>query len=443
MAQRENQPIDFAARRRQFLNRIKGGVAVFPSALSIPRNSDVHFPFRQESLFFYLTGFAEPQSILLFHEQAKKPFQMFVQPRDKTKELWEGKIHGPESAMESYGADLAFPSAPPIHFDEAFVEAMLGASTLYYRVGVNPEWDQRIFRLLAIALRKIGRTGRPLWPIVDPTDILGEMRLFKTKAEIDRLQIAGQISAEAHINAMRITKPGMYEYEVEGVLYHAFRAHGAAREGYGSIVASGANACVLHYTENSRRMQDKDLLLIDAGAEFDYYTADITRVFPVGGSFTQEQREVYGAVLTAQKECIKLAKPGGTLAAIHAHAVEVLVEELRRLKILKGSSARLIKNNEYRPYYPHHTSHWLGMDVHDVGRYYNGQYSNHRKLQPGMVFTIEPGLYFAPTSEAPARFKGIGVRIEDDLLVTSGGVKVLTSGVPKEIDEVESICSQP
>ena len=241
---------------------------------------------------------------------------------------------------------------------------------------------------------------------------------------------------------MRITKPGMYEYEVEGVLYHAFRAQGAERVGYGFIVASGGNACVLHYVENSRQMADRDLLLIDAGAEYDYYTADITRVFPVGGKFTQEQRDVYGAVLKAQKECIAKSKPGTTLAAIHAHAVEVLTEELKRLKVLKGPTARLIKNMEYRAY------------DHGTGHGWNGR-ARRRPLLSGKIFQLpnaaaghglyDPALdfYFGKDSAAPEKYKGIGVRIEDDILVTAGGCKVLTSGVPKEIDEVESMCSQP
>jgi Xaa-Pro aminopeptidase len=357
--------------------------------------------------------------------------------------MWEGKILGPEDAVEKLGADAAFPSTPSNHFDEAFIAALAEADALYYRVGMDSEFDRRVFLLMSRAQKKLGRTGRPFWTIIDPDEVLGEMRLMKSKSEIARIQRACDITAEAHVNAMRITKPGMYEYEVEGVLYHAFRAQGAERVGYGSIVASGSNACVLHYVENSRQMADQDLLLIDAGAEYDYYTADITRVFPVGGKFTQEQGEIYGAVLKAQKECIAKAKPGTTLAAIHAHAVEVLTEELKRLKVLKGPTARLIKNMDYRAYYPHNTGHWLGMDVHDVGRYYQGKYSNYRKLQPGMVFTIEPGLYFGKDSAAPEKYKGIGVRIEDDILITAGGCKVLTSGVPKEIDEVESMCSQP
>ncbi len=439
----EIQPVDFKQRRNVILKQLGKGVAVFPAAPEQLRNSDVAHPYRQESNFFYLTGFEEAHSIAMLAPKEDAPFQMFVHPRDKTKELWEGKILGPEAAKSKLGADAAYASSPDNFFDEAFVNAMAGADSLYYRVGVDADFDKRIFALLQRAKRRVGRTGRPFWPIHDPMEILGEMRLVKSKAEIARLKAAGHITAEAHVNAMRVTKPGMFEYEVEAVLYHAFRARGASRVGYGSIVASGPNACVLHYVANNRQMAERELLLVDAGAEFDYYTADITRVFPVSGAFTQEQREIYNAVLTAQKACIKLARPGKTMHDIHMCAVEVLVEEMRKLKILKGQTKSIIKKREYYPWYPHGTGHWLGMDVHDAGRYYDGRYENHKKLVPGICFTIEPGLYFPPDATGiPAKYRGIGVRIEDDILVMTGGNQVLTSGVPKEIEEIETICSQ-
>lgn len=433
--------IDFAARRETFLKRLGNAVAVFPAAPESLRNNDVHHPFRQESNLYYLTGFEEPRAIALFAPEAAQRFQMFVQPRDKTKEMWEGKILGPEAAKAKLGADAAYPSVPPDAFDEAFVAAAAEADAVYYRVGLDPAFDQRMFTLMARARRKVGRTGRPFFPVLDPAEILGEMRLVKTKPEIARLKLAGQITAEAHVNAMRITKPGMYEYEVEAVLHHAFRVRGAQRAGYGSIVASGPNACVLHYVANDRRMSAQDLVLVDAGAEFEYYTADITRVYPAGGSFTKEQREIYDAVLVAQKEGIRLARPGKSMLDIHLAVIEVLVEGLKKLKVLKGPTKQIIKKREYYPWYPHNTGHWLGMDVHDVGKYYNGRFDNPRKLVPGMVCTIEPGLYFAPDSNAPARYRGIGVRIEDDVLVTTSGNEVLTSAVPKEVDEIETLCT--
>ena len=433
-------PIDFSHRRKQFLTKIKKGVAVFPAAPEVIRNNDVHHEYRQDSNFFYLSGFEEPNSILLFANQTKTPFQMFVQPKDTTKELWEGKIIGPEGAKKHFGADAAFSSSDPSLFNEAFVKALLEADVLYYRLGLNEDWDRRIFSLMKKAVRQLGRTGRGFWPIHDPNEILGEMRLIKTRAEAERLERAANITAEAHVSAMKIAKPGMFEYEIEAALYHAFRGQGAGRLGYGSIVAGGSNACVLHYVANNKYLEDKELLLIDAGAEFDYYTADITRCFPTNGQFTPEQREIYSAVLKAQKSCVKMARPGKSMKDLHNHAIEVLVEELKNLKILKGSSASLIKQKAYLPFFPHGTGHWLGMDVHDSGRYFSESYDTPRHLEPGMVITIEPGLYFGESSKGPSKYKGIGIRIEDDVLITSSGNKVLTTGAPKEIEEIESLC---
>ncbi|MFM8313394.1 MAG: aminopeptidase P N-terminal domain-containing protein [Deltaproteobacteria bacterium] len=366
---------------------------------------------------------------------------MFVQPKNPTKELWEGPIVGPEGAKKHFGANSAFPSTDPKYFDEAFIKALLEAEVLYYRLGQNEDWDRRIFSLMKQAVRQLGRTGRGFWPIHDPNEILGEMRLIKTRAEAERLEHAANITAEAHVSAMKIAKPGMYEYEIEAALYHAFRGQGAGRLGYGSIVAGGANACVLHYVANNKKLDNQDLLLIDAGAEFEYYTADITRCFPINGQFTQEQKDIYLAVLKAQKSCVKMAKPGKSMKDLHHHAIEVLVEELKKLKVLKGTSSQLIKNKAYLPFYPHGTGHWLGMDVHDSGRYFSENYDTPRKLEPGMVITIEPGLYFGSGSKGPSKYQGIGIRIEDDVLITTSGNKVLTTGAPKEIEEIETLCN--
>lgn len=443
MLTKELEPIDYSLRRKQFMKMIPKSVAVIFSNPKRPRNGDQCYKYRQDSHFYYLTGFDEPDSILLLAPQNKAPFQIFVPPRDKVKELWEGKISGPEKAKSQVKADVASPSSPNIFFDDAFIEAMMEAETLYYRVGFQPEVDQRIFGLLALASRKLGRTGRPNWPIFDPMEPLSEMRIIKSRAEIQRTEVAADITAEAHVSAMRLAKPGMFEYEIEAVVEHVYRQNGAGRIAFESIVASGANACVLHYSSNNRRMKDKDLLLVDAGAEYDYYSGDITRTFPVGGTFTEPQKEIYTAVLKAQKACLAACRPGKTLASIHEIAVEILTEEMRRLKILKGSKSSLIKNKDYQAYYPHNTGHWLGMDVHDAGKYYSGNdYKNYRKLEPGMVFTVEPGLYFGNQAPSPARYKGIGVRIEDNVVVINGGCKVLTSGVPKEVEEVESLCHQ-
>ena len=434
-------PKERAQRRQEFIGRIKGGAAFLFAAPHAIRNHDVHHPYRQDSNFYYLTGLDEPESVAIFNPQSKKPFTLFLEPKDKTKELWEGKMLGLEGARQKLGADEAKSSHDPNAFEEAAIEALLQADRLYYRVGVNTLRDQLIFSLMVKAAKKLGRTGRSLWPIFDPSEVLGEMRLVKSANEIACLQVAANITAQAHTEAMRYCKPGMYEFELEAALFHSFRAAGAGRLGYGSIVASGENACVLHYVNNQRKMQESDLILIDAGAEYEYYTADITRCFPVGTHFSPEQKEIYQSVLLAQKECVAMAKPGRTLKEIHQHAVEVLTEELKRLKVLKGTTASLIKSEAYRPFYPHGTGHWLGMDVHDLGRYYEETYSNSRKLKPGMVFTVEPGLYFSADSKVPAKFKGIGVRIEDDVLITEKGHHVLTSAVPKEVEEIESLRS--
>jgi Xaa-Pro aminopeptidase len=431
--------IDFSARRKTFLSKIKRGVAVFTSAPERMRNSDVAHPYRQDSSFYYLTGLSEPHSLCLLAPQAKHPFHIFVQPKDPRRELWEGPVLGPEAARGALNADAASPSTPGSEFDEAFIAAVQEAEAVYYRLGVDPTFDQRLLRLMNEAIRRMRRSNRALWPIFDTSEIIGEMRLVKSRQEVQRLQMAAHITAEAHINAMKIAKPEMYEYEVEAVLHHAFRMLGAERLGYGSIVASGANACTLHYEVNNRKMQNGDLLLIDAAAEYDYYTADITRTFPVGAAFSESQREIYLAVLRAQKECIAEVRPGKTLRALHDLAAEVLTEELRRLKILKGTTAQILKKKQYAAYFPHGTSHWLGMDVHDIGRYCDTSPGEDRKLQAGQVFTIEPGLYFSPDSNAPAKYKSIGVRIEDDILVTAEGCKVLTTAVPKEVEEIEAL----
>ncbi|MCB0416656.1 MAG: aminopeptidase P family protein [Bdellovibrionales bacterium] len=431
------QANEFKTRRTQFLKQLGKGVAVLPSAKPALRNPDVAYPPRQESNFFYLTGFSELNSCCLFAPMSKFPFQMFVEPKDPTKELWEGYIHGPEQAQSLFGADRAQASHPETFFDEAFVEAICEADSLYYRVGLDSRMDERIFGLLQRASKKLGRTGRPFWPIRDPLEILGEMRCIKSPAEIERMATAAKISADAHKLAMKLAKPGSWEYEIEALLFKEFRGHGAERVGYNSIVATGSNACVLHYSSNNQQCQNGDLLLIDAGAEYDYYSADITRTFPVNGQFSKPQREVYEAVLDVQKQCVDAVKPGATVHALQEMASELLLEHLLRMKVLKGTKKALLQENAQKKYYPHGIGHWLGMDVHDTGRYYVSRYDEYRPLKPGMVLTVEPGLYF---STGPARYKGIGIRIEDDVVVTSKGCKVLTSGVPKEVEEVEAAC---
>lgn len=436
----ELKPVDFAERRKAFLQRIENGVAILPSAPHRLRNNDTHFPFRQDSSFYYLTGFDEPESFALFAPGQKAPFQLFCQPKDKTKEMWEGFLWGPDAAKKQFGADAAFPSRPEQVFDDAVVEALCHAETVYYRVGEDAALDERVFRLFARARRKLGRTGRPAWPIFDPDDVIGEMRSVKSKAEQQRMEYAAQVSAEAHSHVMRVTRPGMNEGDIEAVLLHDFRSAGSVRVAYNAIVASGPNACVLHYGLNNREIRKDELVLVDAGCEYDYYASDITRTFPASGRFTEAQREIYEAVLDVQKACIAATRPGKSIKELHELAVDGLIEHLLRLKILKGTAKAIRQKQTYKEYFPHGLGHLLGMDVHDVGKYYTGDYDTPRKLEPGMAFTVEPGLYFAPGSDAPPKYRGIGVRIEDDVVVTANGCKVITSGVPKEVEEVESLC---
>ncbi len=441
MFPKELPEIDFGARRASFFKKLGDSIALLPAADIQMRNDDVDFTYRQESDFFYLTGFEEPRSFALFSPHSKAPYQAFVQPKDKEREMWDGYRLGAQAAKNTLKCDAAFPSEPAVHWEEALLEALGHADKIYYRVGRNPDRDRRLFTLFEQAKRKNHKSGRSFWPIHDPDELLSEMRLIKSRAELNRLQVAGSISAEAHVNAIRAAKPGMFEYEVQAVIEHTFRARGASRVGYDSIVASGVNACVLHYHSNSRRMEKNELLLVDAGAEFEYYTADITRTFPISGNFTKEQAEIYDVVLAAQKESIRAARPGRKVEEINNVTIEVLTEGLKKLKILKGTTKSLIEKKAYKPFYPHGASHWLGMDVHDAGRYTEGPKKESRRLVSGMVLTVEPGLYFAPDSAAPARYKGIGVRIEDDIWVSPQGPVILTSGVPKEREEVEALAA--
>lgn len=430
----------YADNRKRFLKLLGMNLALLPSANLTKRNSDVDQLFRQDSNFFYLTGFDEPNASALFGANTEGPFQMFVHPKDKLLELWNGEILGPEVAKKVYGADSAQSSLDD-SLEKAFIEAIQHAEKLYYRLGESPTRDQQVLGWMNVARKKLGRTGRPLWPIHDPNEILGELRLIKDPFAVQTMQKAADISAQAHKRAMKITKPGMNEAEIEAELIRDFRALGADRHAYPSIVASGANATVLHYIKNNRTMQKGELLLVDAGAEFAYHDADITRTFPVSGKFSDEQKAVYQAVLEVQKALIKSVKPGITYKSLQTSAAELITDALLKLKVLTGKASDLVKKKAYHPFYPHNISHWLGMDVHDAGRYYENSYDQSRKLAPGMVLTIEPGIYFGAFANGPKKYQGIGIRIEDDILVTDKGHRNLTEAVPKEVEEIEALCA--
>ena len=432
----------------EFMRRMdKNSVAIIPSAREAVRSHDTNYRYRQNSDFFYLTGFEEPEAIAVITPGKDKKFTLFVRPRDLEQEIWNGYRAGVEGAVQDYSADQAFPVT---EFDEKLAQILDGPEVLYYAFGhTTPEMDQKIIRQLT-TMRETNR--RPLEPpraIVDPTNILHEMRVIKTDEEIEIMQRAADIAAEAHVEAMKAVRPGMQEYEVEAMLEAYFRKHGASGSSYTSIVGAGGNATVLHYIDNKDTLQDGDLLLVDAGAEYKGYASDITRTFPINGKFSQAQRDIYDLVLKTQKSCVDMVRPGVRLEDLKTHSVELLTEGMVELGLLKGEPKKLIKEKKYMQFYMHNLGHYLGIDVHDAGRYYfNGE---SRPAEVGMVMTIEPGLYISPDTsripegfnkEIPEKYLGIGVRIEDDVVVTEKGARVLTHKVPKDADEIEAVMAK-
>jgi Xaa-Pro aminopeptidase len=411
-------------------------VAVFPAAPVFPRNSDVDHDYRQDSDLYYLTGFAEPESVLVLSARGRKT-TMFVRARDPERETWDGPRAGVDGAKATFGADEAFPIKD---LDDGLAKLFENVSRVYYRLGRNRPTDDLLLRAID-KTRSRFRAG-VFWPteVIDPAEVVHEMRMFKATSDLDAMKNAVAITGEAHMRAMRTTKPGMHEYEVEALLLETFRRRGSERPAYGSIVGSGSNATVLHYRANNRKILDHELLLIDAGCEFDYFASDVTRTFPVSGKFTKEQQAIYELVLEAQDAGITASRSGTTLEAVHTQSVRILTEGLVRLGLLSGSVDEIIEKEGYKPFYMHRTSHWLGMDVHDVGAYFVG--GKPRKLEPGMVLTVEPGIYIAPDYDKVApEWRGIGVRIEDDILVTDGEPTNLTGSIPKSVAEVERACA--
>lgn len=421
----------------EFMKRLpEDSVAIIPSSLEATRSNDTHYRYRQSSDLLYLTGFDEPEAIAVIAPSREQKYTLFVRPRDPEREIWDGRRAGVEGARESYGADEAFPIE---EFKEKLADILNGAQNLYYRMGDgNPELDQSIISQIA-RLRAMGwRRAMPPQAIVDTAAILHEMRLIKTEEEIALMQRAADIAAEAHSLAMQESRPGINEYEIEALIEYHFRRSGATGPAYTSIVGGGANATILHYINNDAKLRDGDLLLIDAGAEYQGYASDITRTFPVNGRFTKAQREIYELVLEAQTSCIEMIRPGVTMDELHNLSVEILTEGMVRLGLLEGETAKLIEEEKYKQFYMHRLGHFLGLDVHDVGRYQIDGES--RALEPGMVITIEPGIYIAAdTKEIPGEYLGVGVRIEDDVLVTEEGHRVLTDKAPKEVEEIEEL----
>lgn len=427
---------EFARRRKRLMDIVDhGGIAIQPTAPERIRNRDVHYPFRPDSDFYYLTGFPEPEAVLvLVPDRPQGECILFCREKDREAETWHGRRTGLEGACELYGADDAFPISD---LDDILPGLLENKDRIYFTMGRYQDFDQRLVGWL----NRVSSKGRAGVHAPDQFNSLAhyvhEMRLYKSREEIRTMRRAAQIAAHAHQRAMAVTRPGMHEYEVEAELVHSFMRSGARAPAYPSIVGGGANTCILHYTDNDALLRDGDLLLIDAGAEYQSYASDVTRTFPVNGRFTPEQRAIYEIVLEAQLAAIAAVRPGGAWNEPHDAAVEVITKGLIDVGILKGRWRTLLKDEAYRPYYMHRTGHWLGMDVHDVGDYKVGD--EWRTFEAGMVTTVEPGLYLAPHLKGLAkRWWNIGIRIEDDVLVTADGHDVLSSGAPKTIAEIET-----
>jgi len=429
---------EFAARRKQLLEAIGDGIALFPSAPSAIRNRDVEHSYRQDSDLFYLTGFDEPESALVLTNQHDEHGQvLFVRPRKREREIWDGPRAGIEGAVRDFGVDVAFPIE---ELPKRLPDYLGNVERLHYRLAQNDAADAKLFDCLNLLRRGSRRGVTAPEAIIDSSAYLHEMRLRKSAQELDTMRTAASITKEAHLRAMQSARPGVHEYEVDAELLHVFRKHGSERAAYDSIVGSGPNATILHYRAGNRVMNDGELLLVDAGCEYDYYASDVTRTFPVNGKFSDEQRAIYEVVLATQKAAINEVKPDVSLQDIHMRAIRTITEGLVAIGLLEGDVDTLIEEKKYEPFYMHRTSHWLGMDVHDVGRYYvDGE---HRKLESGFVLTVEPGIYIATDNQdVEERWRGIGVRIEDDVVVTASGFEVLTADIPKEVDEVEAACA--
>ena len=427
----------FRRRREQVLERLGAGVAVFCAAPELLKSRDTEHRYRQDSDLHYLTGFPEPEAVAVLtpHDPAAR-FTLFVRPRDAKRERWDGARAGVEGARERYGADAAHPVS---ELRDKLKELLEPADAVFYALGSSDEMDRWLVELLRGFRRTRPRSGKGPADVRDPGALVDPMRLVKEPDEVEAIRVACRVSAEGHLAAMRAARPGAGEWELEAALEGTFRSLGATGPAYPSIVGSGPNATVLHYRHNARSAEEGDLVLVDAGAEVGMYCGDITRTFPVSGRFTEPQRAVYRVVLRALEAGIAAARPGSPFSAIHEAARRALVEGMVELGLLEGEVDELIEKEAFEPYFMHQTSHWLGLDVHDAGTYRErgGEWIT---LQPGMVLTIEPGLYVAADAEdAPEALRGIGVRIEDDVVITEDGCEVLTRSVPVEPDEVEAL----
>jgi Xaa-Pro aminopeptidase len=429
----------FAERRQRVRDAMgPGAVAIFRGANLITRSRDTEYPFRQDSDFWYLTGFDHPGATAVLRTDGGPAYTLFVEPRDRAMEIWNGYRPGVEGAVQDFGADEAHPNHELL---DKIPELIRGTQRIYHVLGRDPVLDSRLVAALEQMRLRSRANADPADAIVDARSITHAMRMFKDPAELDVMRRASEISREGHAAAARLAWPGAFEYELQAALEFTFRRRGARGPAYTSIVGGGANATVLHYVRNDQKLREDELVLIDAGCELEGYASDVTRTYPVGGRFVGAARAIYEVVLAAEQAGIEKCRPGETLPSVHDAAVRTLVEGLVELGILAGDPAELVAREAYKPYYMHSTSHWLGLDVHDVGSY--RQNGEPRPLVPGIVFTVEPGLYIAPDAEAaPARFRGIGVRIEDDVLITADGCENLTASIPKDPEELEALVSE-
>lgn len=428
---------EFARRRKNLMSQMESdSIAIVPAALEHIRNRDVDYPFRQDSDFYYLSGFAEPDAVLVLLPGRKHgQYVLFCRDRDPAMELWDGYRAGPEGACSEYGADDAFPISD---IDDILPGLIEGRERVYYAMGRHAEFDRKVMKWVNVIRSQVRTGAHPPGEFLDLDHLLHDMRLYKSAAEIRVMRKAGEISAHAHIRAMQMCKPGVAEYQLEAEIQYEFGSHGARYPAYNSIVGAGKNGCILHYVENRDMVKDGDLVLIDAGCELEYYAADITRTFPANGTFSKEQKALYELVLKAQLAAIKTIKPGNHWNQPHDETVRVITKGLIELGLLKGTLKKLIDQGAYKDFYMHRAGHWLGMDVHDVGDYKIGD--EWRVLEEGMVMTVEPGIYVAPDNKKVAKkWRGIGIRIEDDVAVTKDGCEVLTDAAPKTVKAIERL----
>jgi Xaa-Pro aminopeptidase len=426
------------ARRRRALMRMMGddGIAILPAAPHAVRNRDVEYPYRQDSDLLYLTGFAEPDAVAaLIPGREHGEFVLFCRERDPERETWHGRRAGIDGAVADYGADDAFPIGD---LDDILPGLIEGRQRVYCTMGRYADFDRHMMDWVNAVRARVRAGGQAPHEFIALDHVLHDMRLFKSRDELRAMRRAARISVAAHERAMRVCRPGMHEYELEAEFWHEFRRNNG-EPAYGIIVGGGANGCVLHYVNNDAELRDGDLVLIDAGAEYDGYAADITRTFPVNGRFSGPQREVYEIVLAAQAAAIEQARTGNHWNSPHEAALRILTQGMIDLGLLEGECDARIEDESYRRFFMHRTGHWLGMDVHDVGDYKVDD--DWRELEPGMCLTVEPGLYIPPGGDAPAHLQGIGVRIEDDVHVTGEGPEVLTDALPKSVADVEALCN--